>query len=647
MSHKIFPSFSASPPSGTPRISLSPLPGGSTGGNSLFQFQGPNVTANPKIINVRNVRNPLAPGGGGSNRRNKNTHFINPYLAFLLNSKSPIIPNNAAVPAVKNGAVKTSQEKSAMSMPPPTPPLPPLPPLPLPPSSPLLPLPDLDSPEGPSAPLQPSSPVSFFLPIPSQINNYQLFDPEKLEMWDKIKKDLKEIKKQKDESESTAAAIGRNKMDIDLPELKLQLTDGKVRIKKSDDENFLRKLSFSNNFHKKASLLSSLGDFYRSVAHGLSYRIPHSIRSFLGKPTADQEVLKLLKDIEKLDPKDLELMLSYRGLDTSNLLDVLKQYNIYPSNTTKIIGLFRDLAKNQNFKYLSNINTGGNLPEAASALAQLELLHHLGQSSGRLDKILRSLPEEYLEYLARSVNDLKNSKHLTDVQKNIVAGIKDVTEKIDDIVGDYMSRKNMAKLVDPKNPQGDVAEKIVKQKIQDLDKEIPIDKRFSNKGLGLTLDTIQDYLKGGGKESIFFRRGKIILPTTAGALGTAGVIGGSYLLGGDDDLTQLQGGKESGSGFISDILTSVPNFIQSSLSSPETRDAIGSLLGVGGLAGITYGLSKSLFGKKKKRKNESENEKYSSDRHHENKTEFHECKTLLSYHKWLEKITRKYDKFNE
>ena len=641
MSHKIFPSFSASPPSGTPPISLSPLPGGSTGGNSLFQFQGPNVTANPKIINVRNVRNPLAPGGGGSNRRNKNTHFINPYLAFLLNSKSPIIPSNGAAPTVMNGAVKTSQEKLAMNMPPPPPP-----PLPPPPFSPLMPLPDLDNPEGPSAPLQPSSPVSFFIPIPPQINNYQLFDPKKLEMWDKIKKDLKEIKKQKDESESTAA-IGKNKMNIDLPELKLQLTDGKVRIKKSDDENFLRKLSFSNNFHKKASLLSGLGDLYRSVAHGLFYRIPHSIRSFLGKPTVDQEVLKLLKDIEKLDPKDLELMLSYRGLDTSKLLDVLKQYNINPSNTTKIIGLFRDLAKNQNFKYLSNINTGGNLPEAASALAQLELLHHLGQSSGRLNQILRSLPEEYLEYLARSVNDLKNSKYLTGVRDDIVAGIKDVTKNIDDIIGDHLSKRNMTKLVDPKIQRGDDAEKIVKQMIQDLDKEIPINKRFSNKELGSTLDTIQDYLKGGGKESIFFRRGKIILPTTGGALGTAGVIGGSYLLGGDDGVTQSQGDKESGGGFISDILTSVPNFIQSSLSSPETRDAIGSLLGVGGLAGITYGLSKSLFDKKKKRKNESENEKYSSDKYCENKTEFRECKTLPPYHKWLEKITKKYDKFNE
>jgi len=233
MSHKIFPSFSASPPSGTAPISLSPLPGGSTGGNSLFQFQGPNVTANPKIINVRNVKNPLAPGGGNPNRRNKNTHFINPYLAFLLNSKSPIIPNNTTAPTVMNGAVKTSQEKLAMNMSPPPPP-----PLPPPPFSPLMPLPDLDNPEGPSAPLQPSSPVSFFIPIPSQINNYQLFDPKKLEMWDKIKKDLKEIKKQKeDESESTAA-VGKNKMDTDLPELKLQLTDGKVRIKKSDDENF-------------------------------------------------------------------------------------------------------------------------------------------------------------------------------------------------------------------------------------------------------------------------------------------------------------------------------------------------------------------------------------------------------------------------
>jgi hypothetical protein len=249
MSHKIFPSFSASPPSGTPRISLSPLPGGLTGGNSLFQFQGSNVSANPKIINVRNMKNPLSPGGGGSNHGNKKTQFINPYLSFLLNLKSPIIPNNTAAPAVMNSTVKTSQEKLAMNMPPLPPPLPPS-------SSQLLPLPDLDNPDGPSAPLQPSSPVSFFIPIPSQINNYQLFDPKKLEMLDKIKKDLKEIKKQKNESES--ATVSENKGDTDLPKLKLQLIDGKVRIKKSESEKYSSDRYYENKteFHECKTLLS-------------------------------------------------------------------------------------------------------------------------------------------------------------------------------------------------------------------------------------------------------------------------------------------------------------------------------------------------------------------------------------------------------
>jgi len=422
MSHKIFPSFSASPPSGTPPISLSPLPGGSTGGNSLFQFQGPNVTANPKIINVRNVRNPLAPGGGGPNRRNKNTHFINPYLSFLLNLKSPIIPNSPSSippsPPPPPQTIKTSsssQEKLAMAaaagagMPP----LPP--PLPLPPGAAIppqfLPLPDLDNPDGPTAaPVQPSSPVSFFLPIPPQINNYQLFDPKKLEMWDKIKKDLRDIKSQREEDESKTVGGGAGKEVDRLPELKLQLTGDKVRIKKSNDENLL----------KEASIWNALKNFYRFTGRHKALIVPPLAATGIGAAT---------------------------------------------------VGSY----------YLSR---GGNKGEAAN---------NSSNSSGQ--------------------------------------------------------------------PPTESQEK----------------------------------------------------------------------------------------GLLSGIYDSVQDFLQSTMSSPQVKDTLGKVLGVTGLAGIGYGMWRSLFGGKKKKKNKDKDksEKYSSDRYYENKIEFGECKNLLSYHKWLEKIAQRYDRFDE
>ena len=427
MSHKIFPSFSASPPSGTPPISLSPLPGGSTGGNSLFQFQRSNVSANPKIINVRNVRNPLAPGGGGSNRRDKNTHFINPYLSFLLSLKSPIIPNSPSStppppPPLPLQTVKTSssnREKLAMAAAgmPPLPPLPPLPPPPpgavIPPQ--FLPLPDLDNPDGPTAaPVQPSSPVSFFLPIPPQINNYQLFDPKKLEMWDKIKKDLRDIKNQMEEDESKAigGAVGK---EIDrLPELKLQLTGDKVRIKKSSDENLL----------KEASIWNALKNFYRFMGRHKALIVPPLVATGVG---------------------------------------------------TAVAGSY----------YLSN-----------------------------------------------------------DRNKGVVVG-------------------------------GD---------------------------------------KGSGSDS-----------------------------------SGQPSGGDQGKGLLSDVYDNVRDFLQSTMTSPEVKNTLGNILGVTGLAGIGYGMWRSLFGgkKKKKDKDKDKSEKYSSDRYYENKIEFGECKNLLSYHKWLEKIAQKYDRFDE
>ena len=418
MSHKIFPSFSASPPSGTAPISLSPLPGGSTGGNSLFQFQGPNVTANPKIINVRNVRNPLAPGGGGPNRRNKNTHFINPYLAFLLNSKSPIIPNSLSSippsPPPPPQTIKTSSSQEKLAMAAAGAGMPPLPPPPpgaaIPPQ--FLPLPDLDNPDGPTAaPVQPSSPVSFFLPIPPQISNYQLFDPKKLEMWDKIKKDLRDIKSQREEEDESKAVGGRGSKETDLPELKLQLTGDKVRIKKSSDENLL----------KEASIWSALKNFYRFMGRHKALIVPPLAATGIGAAT---------------------------------------------------VGSY----------YLSG---GGNRGEAA--------------------------------------NNSSNSS------------------------GQPPSTENQEK------------------------------------------------------------------------------------------------------GLLSGIYDSVQDFLQSTMSSPQVKDTLGKVLGVTGLAGIGYGMWKSLFGGKKKKKNKDrdKSEKYSSDRYYENKTEFGECKNLLSYHKWLEKIAQRYDRFDE
>ena len=418
MSHKIFPSFSASPPSGTPPISLSPLPGGSTGGNSLFQFQGPNVTANPKIINVRNVRNPLAPGGGGPNRRNKNTHFINPYLSFLLNLKSPIIPNSPSSippsPPPPPQTIKTSsssQEKLAMAAAAGAG----MPPLLLPPGTAIppqfLPLPDLDNPDGPTAaPVQPSSPVSFFLPIPPQINNYQLFDPKKLEMWDKIKKDLRDIKSQKEEDESKTVGGGAGKEVDRLPELKLQLTGDKVRIKKSNDENLL----------KEASIWNALKNFYRFMGRHKALIVPPLAATGIGTAVAGSYYLS--KDRNK-------------GED--------------------VVG--------------ANTNSG--------------------------------------------------------------------------------------------QPPTESQEK----------------------------------------------------------------------------------------GLLSGIYDSVQDFLQSTMSSPQVKDTLGKVLGVTGLAGIGYGMWRSLFGGKKKKKNKDKykSEKYSSDRYYENKIEFGECKNLLSYHKWLEKIAQKYDRFDE